>query len=629
MKRILSFMMIIAVTAAMLCGCRDTKKASSNSSSLPDKTVSSDSLSGEKPEVKPLLKDKEGSFKAGDVLNGENGRITNLSFATDSFKLYDKIELKTDITGLSSGLNVFDEKDVDLSITLKTSTGKTITLPAFYYEGFKFDENGKVLGADGSADFRFRISLTEAASWDFVITLKIKGETVDTVSGYINAEENTENHGYLKVEQKRRQNFCFTDGTSYTAIGENICSAHNSYATASTRGAKMIEWMKSSADYGANFTRVWLYQWGLYLQAQGSAPDDLTAGMNNAAQLDKIFEAWEDMGMYGQLCMFTFNQLKNDPDSQESGWSAFPYNAANKNGYLKNPIDFFTDEQAIEDTKIYFRYLIARYSYSTNLHSWEFFNEVDLANDYTDNFESVVEWHKLMTEYIRSIDPYGHMITTSTASKEDVLNSYSIFDFASIHWYNYNNLKELADYQLKFWQTNSRPIMLGEVGIMSVGLDADLVTLHQQNWLGVMGCGAGTGATWYWETLDELGGYWDYQVISEMANHIPWDSDTLFTLSTDNIKPSDESVGAMGYRGKDFVYLWLYDMKFTQQNKNAGNISNLSFSLKLNDGQYHVRWINTWTGVSISQTVEEAVDGVLELEAPVWSKDVALAVTVD
>ncbi len=625
MKKWLSVILAIAITATVLCSCKETPSTLSS-----DTPVYGSDISNKEPEEKPLsYKDSKGAFKAGDTLNGVNNLIKNLTYVTDNFKVNEKIELKADIDGLSADLNVYDEKDVDYSISLTSSSGKKITLPGFYYEGYNFDDGGRLTTrSDTAPDFRFRIALTEAASWDFVITLKIKGEEVDKASGYINVEKNEADKGCIQVEKTRKQNFVFADGTPYTAIGSNICYADNNSATSSSRGAQMIEWMKNSAAYGSNFTRIWLSNWFLGIQ-KGTAPNDFSKGMTDAAQLDRIFDAWHEMGMYGQVCLFSFNSFFDNPESAESAWKTSPYNSLVNGGYLEKPSEFFVNERAIEDTKAYFRYLVARYAYSTNIFAWELFNEVDLTTGYSDNFENVVEWNGTMVNYIRSIDPYGHMITTSTASRQDVVNSQRIFDFASIHWYNYNNIKEISEFQQEFWYVNRRPVMLGEVGIMSAQIDEDLITFHQQNWAGVMGGGCGTGATWYWEKLDEVSGYWDYLVVSEMADHIPWNSEDMFVVATDNIKPSDKTVQALGYRGKDFAYLWLYDSEFTQVTKSAKDITNLKFTLKLNDGKYHARWINTWTGISISQVEVEAKDGEVELVAPVWSKDVALAITVD
>lgn len=621
MKKLLSVILTLIVTFTMICGCTPQSETVSSSQA---------SSSGE-TNATPMLKDADSAFKLGDTLSGENNRLTNLTFVTDSFKIYDKIELKVDIKDLDSSLNVYDEKDVDLSISLISLNGTNITLPGFYYEEYTFSDEGQNMGrAEPKADFRFRISLTEVSSWDFVITLKIKGEIVDTVSGYINSEDNKEDHGYLSVEPKRKQNFVFTDGTGFTAIGHNIVGAWNDTATQSMRSAKMIEWMEYSAEYGANFTRIWLLQWLLSIQKGNLAPNDLSGGMSDAAQFDQIFDTWNEIGMYGQVCLFSFNQFRNETGpAAERLWSGFPYNKDTPYGYLEKPIDFFTDERAIEDTKTYFRYMVARYAYSTNLFSWEFFNEIDLAEGYDENLGDVVEWHKKMSDYIRSIDPYGHMITTSTAVRDEVINTHSMFDYASIHYYNYNSIGDIADFQKQFWQLYSRPVMMGECGIISAQVDEDLITFHQQNWAGVMGGGSGTAASWYWEAIDEAGGYWDYQVVSEMADHIPWNSDSMFMVATENASPSNEKVQVLGYRGNDFAYLWLYDTEFTQLTKTAKDIENLEFSVKLSDGKYHVRWINTWTGVSISQTEEYAKDGELKLVAPTWSKDVAVAITVD
>ena len=574
-----------------------------------------------------------------------DNKLMKLSFVTDTLKVNEKIEIKADIdkSVFTSDLNYYDESDVDLSISLTSFNGTNIVVPGFYYEEYNFSSDGAVTGkADSEGDFRFRISLPEVSAWKFAVTLKIKGETVDTVSGYINTEENNDadNHGYLSVEPTTKKNFVFTDGTGFSAIGENIAWASDAVSTSSSRGAKMIEWMEASAENGANFTRIWLMQWFFSLQKTNLAPDDLSGGMSDAAQLDKIFEAWNEMGMYGQVCLFTFNQLKNVQDSHDSAWYAFPYNDDTANGYLENPIDFFTDEQAIKDTKTYLRYLIARYSYSTNLLAWEFFNEVDGVEGSTENADAVIEWHRIMTDYIRSIDPYNHMITTSTACRpvsldindtelKSRINADSIFDFASIHYYNYEKIEDLAIYQQNFQKLYSRPVMFGECGITSVGLDEDLVTFHQQNWIGVMGGGAGAAASWYWEKLDELNGYHDFKSLRDFADRIPLNSTSMLTVSTSDINLNNTKVKAWGYREDDCAYLWLYDTDFTQYNKSASAIENLTLSVALNNGIYKVEWINTWTGEIISQSTATAHNGVLELSAPAWCKDVAVSVTAE
>ena len=565
------------------------------------------------------------------------GKLMKISFVTDTFRTYEKIELKVDVAGLDSELNVYDEKDVDLNISLISSSGKRIVMPAFYYEDFIFSEECELIGkTDSKGDFRFRISLSEATVWDFMVTLKIKGETVDTVTGNITVEENDDNHGYLSVETNRKQSFIFTDGMPFVAIGENI--AYAAIPEVNKRGAKLIEWMKECADNGANFVRTWLIYWGLTIQKTHQAPNDFSAGLSDAAQLDRVFDAWRDMGMYGQFCIYSFNHLNNTPNSPEAAWKLFPYNSENENGYLSNPIEFFTDEKAIEDTKSFLRYLIARYSYSTNLFSWEFFNEVDGATGAVQNPEVVVKWHETMCGYLRSIDPYKHMITTSTAcypgnaDKNDLelknrIHAQDFFDFVSIHRYDYNTVKELSDYLSAMQKLYSRPTMYGECGLTRILLDEDLITFHQQNWMGIMSGGSGTAMTWYWEMLDKYNGYSLFKPLRKVVNMIPWNDAGLSAVMVSDSNTSAVDVNYLGYRTDDFACLWLYDSKYTQSNKEARNIGGVKFSVNLKDGEYCVKWINSYTGTIVLETRQSVKDGDLMLIAPDWNKDIAVVIT--
>ena len=341
--------------------------------------------------------------------------------------------------------------------------------------------------------------------------------------------------------------------------------------------------------------------------------------------------------MYGQFCIYSFNHLNNKEGSPEAAWRLFPYNVNNKNGYLEKPMDFFTNKKAIADTKTFLRYLVARYSYSVNLHSWEFFNEADGASGSRLQPNVVVEWHKNMTEYLRSIDPYNHMITTSTACRpsnankndtelKNTLNAQDFFDFASIHYYNYEKIEDLSDYLLIYQGLYSRPVVYGECGLTELHLDKDFINFHQQNWLGVMANGAGTSATWYWEWLDKYDGYHLYKPLSEFVKEIPWTDENLSSLSIADSNLNSEKVKCLGYSSNDFAGFWLYDTLFTQTTKTERTISDLKIDINLSDGEYCVKWINTWTGETIAESQENAVSGVLALSVPNWCRDVAAVV---
>ena len=59
---------------------------------------------------------------------------------------------------------------------------------------------------------------------------------------------------------------------------------------------------------------------------------------------------------------------------------------------------------------------MARWSYSPAILSWEFWNEVNIIEKYIS--EDSVPWHREMARYLRELDPYDHLITTSWAGTE-------------------------------------------------------------------------------------------------------------------------------------------------------------------------------------------------------------------
>lgn len=631
MKKIISILLAVLLFCLTFTAC-DNKNTSSNSnssgsSSSGNKDVANLTEKKDKLIIKPTKSD-DGAFKVGETLKSKNNKLQNIELVVDGKVTYKKYEFAMDIPDIPEDYNVYDGKDVELLINLVSSTGVKITMPGYYNQEFKYDDSGRQLGAtDEAKDFRLRVSFTEEGTWDFTIVLKLKGEEVDSATGYINVTRAEDNRGYIKVEPTKKQVFTFDDGSIYVPIGQNIAWANNS--NFSGYSAEMMTYMRRNAEYGANYTRFWLGSFWLNIVTKSYAPNDFTGGLGSASQIDRIFDTLEEIDMYVCLTMFAHAWFAGPQVPEgENGWHSCPYSKANK-GYLEQPADFFTDEQAKYDTKLYFRYLVARYGYSKNLMAWEFFNEVDSEAGEPDTHR---EWHVEMAEYIRSIDPYDHMLTTSTADRLNTLNINTVFDFMSLHWYNYNGVSNLAKYQKEMWQIYKKPVMFGETGLIhnvKKNVDEDLINFHQQNWVGVMGGGAGTAANWYWLQLDAVAGDWDFQVVSEMAQHIPWTSKVFFMVGTQNAKPSNKQVEVLGYRGDDFAYLWLYDSKFTHMNKSLTDFEDLTFRVKLKDGKYHVRWINTWTGVSMGKSVETAVDGELKLKAPKWNKDIAVTITKD
>ena len=69
--------------------------------------------------------------------------------------------------------------------------------------------------------------------------------------------------------------------------------------------------------------------------------------------------------------------------------------------------------------------------------AWELFNEVHWTDAFRKGREAdVAHWHSEMAKYIRSIDVYGHLITTSTENLRSPI--YEKMDFYQPHLYAAN-----------------------------------------------------------------------------------------------------------------------------------------------------------------------------------------------
>jgi hypothetical protein len=182
-----------------------------------------------------------------------------------------------------------------------------------------------------------------------------------------------------------------------------------------------------------------------------------------------MIELAETSGIAIQLVLQHHGQFST---TTNSNWSQNPYNSANAKadgGFLRNAEDFFTDPKAIQLTKNKFRYIVARWGYSSAILAWELFNEVQYTDGWQKNRASVVAWHKDMAGYIASIDPFDHPITTSSdTSGFDALWSLASIDVVQVHHYGAETCGFINDMAVRL-AGYGKPVLLGEFGVGKTG----------------------------------------------------------------------------------------------------------------------------------------------------------------
>ena len=606
-----------------------------NTTSSNDKNTSSnkDTTSKTEPTNTNLVDGEITKSDAGALtvksaaVNGKNGKITNFKVLTSQITAFEKLEFEFNVPNLPETLNVYKESDIDISIKMKGSNGKEIYADAFYYEEYGMTDAGQLnKRTEKAPSFRFRVSPQGAGTWDFTVTATIQGKEVDALIGYVNVAKNKDGSKIIKVEPTRKQNFIYASGDYYIPVGENI--AWNQPIAQTTRfGQYLVNQMSTIAEYGANFARVWDYL------DSGSRIKAKVHEMNQGSSKmwDYIFDNAEDLGVY--ICFVLTQHGETSQTNADARFDSSVWHE-NKGGYITDAKEFYSDRKTIDAFKTYVRYIVSRWGYSENLFTWELVNEIDISGaGQARMYEELRAWMKEITECVRSYDTYKHLVSTSVADHTNQLALYNVFDYINCHWYNFNDLKSVANFTKALWQEYKRPVLWGEFGLSGQvrkafgGGTKDLITIHQGNWVGVMGGSAGTGMNWYWDELNNIGSQWCYQVISEISKEIPWNDKNMFMVNTNSVSPNNEQIEALGYRGKEYAYIWFYDNKYTYKNQEETTFTNEKVSVKLDDGTYHVRWVNTWTGVSMKKEVLTTEDGYLNFTMPTWTKDVVVAIT--
>jgi hypothetical protein len=391
-----------------------------------------------------------------------------------------------------------------------------------------------------------------------------------------------------------------------------------------------FNWFKHLNAVSANHARLWMAPWSFSLHT--TSMDDFDSRQNIAIRLDKVFDKAEEYGIYLQLVLLNHGQFSAVTNPY---WGSNPYNSAN-GGILDFPIQFFTNMEARRIYKNELRFIIARYGYSEHLMAWELFNEVDWIDGY--NAWIVSRWHKDIGEFIKGIDPYKHLVTTSykTVGHTDAY-SYAVFDFVSVHTYDYHNtpfytklINETTNLRNKYL----KPVLHGEIGIEwrsgngTYLLDHTGITLRQGAWGGLMGGGAGAASHWWWDSWVEKYNLWyNLQGAAKYAQMMNLSGKTAMELRLDpNLVISDSKAKLLGYRTDDALYGYLYHADWNHYKASPPALEAFTVSLPSLSSVVRVRWFDALTGELMFTETVSTQDGTLILHVSSLSSDVAFIV---
>lgn len=420
--------------------------------------------------------------------------------------------------------NPFDPQDVSLDANVVAPSGAAYSIPGFLYRPYSraLKDGTEVLAKTGEPEWRLRICPMEVGEYTVTVALKDRTGAVSAPPVHFRAGQ-TDSHGLVRVSPRNRQYFEYSDGASCYPIGANVCWG-NAPGTFSYDA-----WIPAFAKQGANYMRLWLGpSWVTFAPEQAGKPEEGKGmgqfDLGNLWRLDEVLDKARSSGIYAMVTIDSYNTLR--AHNAYPNWDKAPQNRDN-GGPLRIWTDFWTNSIIATEYKAKLRYLVARYAAYSNLFSWEFWNEVDITEDYS--ADVVQAWHQRMGDVLRALDPYHHLVTTSMA---DSMGNRSLdllpqLDYVQTHSYNNPDVALGLLYQQARKAEWGKPHIVAEIGADASGPRADIdpggMQIHDPLWMSVVAGCSGSAMSWWWDNLIAPKNLYPlYGAIARFTNGIDW-----------------------------------------------------------------------------------------------------------
>ena len=513
----------------------------------------------------------------------------------------------------SQSINPFDLNDIRLEMLINAPSGEKIFQPGF------FDAEKNTISFWG-----INFTPVEIGYYSYQFKIQSQRDTIFTKTFSFKVVPSKRN-GFLRRNPESDYTFKFDSGKLFRAFGENVCWTDD-----------YEYYFKKLNEIGCNFVRIWMCPWNLYLE--WTEPGLGKYHLPNAARLDSVLSLAEKYNIYIMLC-FDYHGVVQLQQGyfKEKRWDENPYNQKN-GGPCKSEADFFKNPIAKKYYKNRLNYIVARYAYNPHILAWEFWNEVDLT---AGTPEEVVAWHKEMAAYLRQIDPYNHLITTSFSYKElPAIWQLQDIDITQTHLYNKPNFAELIPAAIDRHRFEyQKPHVVGEFGSDYRGSketrdnDPENVAIHNGLWAGLFSPTPISPLTWWWDELIEADNlYFHFQAITNFASDIAVGTRSIEKLNIEDISidsnasPSSGSFSIHPFKpwGKNTTSIFPIDSNGQVENKDHIP-SYLYGKLKLDMKQPPEFKINYQTDGRFAVHVDEVsdfgllkiyLDGKLTLEKP-------------
>jgi uncharacterized protein DUF5060 len=580
-------------------------------------------------------------------------KIQNFAANKPSVAQFEKLELSFGLSRVFK--NPFDPGEADVRGHFVSPSGKHIEVPGFFYQTYdrKLVNGAERLGARNGSCWKVRFATGEMGAWTAYI--KVNGESLMKAVPFKFNVTRSANPGYVRRSLLDPLYLEFTSGKFFYPIGHNLRSPSDGrkpypykFKTPEGKGTFVYDdYFKKMSGAGENMARIWMCSWWCGLEWNERWHGFAGVGrynMENAWRLDHLVEEAAKRGIYIALDTTNHGQYSINIDHE---WEHNPYNVAN-GGFLKHAREFFTDAKAEKLYKRRMRYTIARWGYSTSIMMWTIFSEVEFTEEYwrysqhgANNYSPhVAPWHAKIARYIKSADPFRHLVTTHVSHAWRGYDVWSRPEMEVVQSNAYSKYPELGQvdvvrtlakvYYDKHKQFK-RPVLIAEYGghwehNTAAVLDAEL---HSGLWGTTMMPFAGNTGFWWWLHIHFADKYSHYRAV---ANYMKGEDRRAKGLVQANclITSASDQLKAVGLQNTTSAYVWVYHQQVTQSLTGVPKVAGATLGLTgLKNGSYTIELWDTYKGVKSGTLKATAANGRLLLKLPTVVNDVALKIRFD
>jgi len=429
--------------------------------------------------------------------------------------LYGKCEIDAELAGTWD--NPYDPDDVALEAQVTTASGRRYVMPGFFMVPQRHETEGEedVMLPAGKGQWKVRLAATEPGPLRVTLVARDRsGKAAFKVPHDITVTADARAKGFVRVSKADAHYLAHDNGEGFVPVGHNVPI----YQSSNRMSVKDI--LEKMSENGENWNRWWLSRSGLGLEWEPRLGRYRQA---QAAKLDGLLDDAGRLGMYYLLCMDTHQDFRTD------GWKSNPYNVT-QGGPCRTAGEWFTNEAAKALYRKRLRYTVARWGYSPHVLCWEFGNEFEGWADAKQ--ETVIAWHREMAPLLATLDPYGHLISTSWWSKTGPEACWQIPEMAIVQTHSYanndlNTALESHAFCLTQWNGFQKPHLFAEFGIRSHNFspEADPTgrAIHNTAWAAVAsGCCGAPMPWWHENYIEPKGLYFHFRSIRNFVGGLPF-----------------------------------------------------------------------------------------------------------